>query len=128
MKRAMQWSSIRRTLMAALALSFLMSTSASANADDPEGVGYGVGAALCSVVYGPAKIVYAALGSIVGAGAWAVTGGDDTISTPIFESALYGDYLVTPDVLKGERPLEFVGRSPEAKHGSQVASPPSDGF
>jgi hypothetical protein len=50
------------------------------------------------------------------------------VSTPIFESALYGDYLVTPDVLKGERPLEFVGRSPESKSQEQVASPPSDGF
>jgi len=121
-------SSIRRTLGTALALSLLMSNVARAEAKDPEGVGYGVGAGLCSVLYGPAKIVYAAVGSLVGAGAWAVTGGDEKVSKPIFESALYGDYVVTPDVLKGERPLEFVGRSPESTSGSQVASPGSDGF
>lgn len=123
-----QLSSIRRAFVVALALSFALAGTARAAADDSEGVGYGIGAALCSVLYGPAKIVYAGLGSIVGAGAWAVTGGDTDVSTPIFESALYGDYVVTPDVLKGERPLEFVGRSPESKLEEQVASPPADGF
>lgn len=120
--------STRRALVAGLALSLLVSGAARAEASDSEGVGYGVGAALCSIVYGPAKIVYAILGSVVGAGAWAVTGGDSDVATPIFESALYGDYVVTPDVLRGERPLEFVGRPADAAGRKQVASPPSDGF
>jgi hypothetical protein len=123
----MKLQSICRTASAVLVLSLALSGTARAEVSDEEGVGYGIGAALCSVLYGPAKIVYAALGSIVGAGAWAVTGGDTKVSTPIFESALYGDYVVTPDVLKGERALEFVGRSPDATK-AQVASPPSDGF
>ncbi len=118
----------RRALVAGLALSMLLSGTARAEVSDSEGVGYGVGAALCSVVYGPAKIVYALLGSIVGAGAWAVTGGDAEIATPIFESALYGDYVVTPDVLRGERPLEFVGRPSEAAASAQPGATPSDGF
>ncbi len=59
------------------------------------------------------------------AGAWAVTGGDDTISQPIFESAFYGDYVVTPDVLRGERSLEFVGRPSEPVGGRPVATPNS---
>ena len=113
--------STRRALVAGLALSLLVSGAARAEASDSEGVGYGVGAALCS-------IVYAILGSVVGAGAWAVTGGDSDIATPIFESALYGDYVVTPDVLRGERPLEFVGRPADAAGRKPVASPPSDGF
>ncbi|MCC6642030.1 MAG: hypothetical protein IT386_12795 [Deltaproteobacteria bacterium] len=120
--------STRRALVAGIALSLVVAGGARAEASDSEGVGYGIGAALCSIVYGPAKIVYALLGSVVGAGAWAVTGGDDQISTPIFESALYGDYVVTPDVLRGERPLEFVGRTSDAEGREQVASPPSDGF
>ena len=120
--------SFRRSLMAALALSLVLSGTARAEASDAEGVGYGVGSALLSVLYGPAKIVYAGVGSIVGGLAWVLTGGDTNVSTPIFESALYGDYVVTPDVLKGQRPLEFVGRSPDSRGGSQVASPPSDGF
>jgi hypothetical protein len=120
--------SARRAFVAGLALSILLAGTARAEASDSEGVGYGVGAALCSVVYGPAKIVYALLGSVVGGAAWAVTGGDTDISTPIFESALYGDYVVTPDVLRGERPLEFVGRPSETAGREKVASPPSDGF
>lgn len=124
----MQIQSLRRALVVALALSLVATGTARADSSDAEGVGYGVGAALCSVLYGPAKIVYAALGTVVGAGAWAVTGGDTTVSTPIFESALYGDYVVTPEILKGERPLEFVGRSPESRTQDPVAAPPSDGF
>jgi len=120
--------SARRAFVAGLALSILLSGTARAEASDSEGVGYGIGAALCSIVYGPAKIVYALLGSVVGGAAWAVTGGDASASTPIFESALYGDYVVTPDVLRGERPLEFVGRSPDSASGEKVSSPPSDGF
>lgn len=120
--------STRRALVAGLALSLLVAGGARAEASDSEGVGYGIGAALCSVVYGPAKIVYAILGSVVGAGAWAVTGGDAEVATPIFESALYGDYVVTPDVLRGERPLEFIGRPSDPAGRAQVTSPPSDGF
>ncbi len=117
-----------RGLVGALALSLVLAGPARGEAADSEGVGYGVGAALCSVVYGPAKIVYALVGSIVGAGAWAVTGGDTDASTPIFESALYGDYVVTPDVLRGERPLEFVGRPSDPSASENVAVPASDGF
>jgi len=124
----MKLVSFRRFWMAGLVLSLVLSGTARAEASDAEGVGYGVGSALASVVYGPAKIVYAGVGSVVGGLAWALTGGDTAVSTPIFESALYGDYVVTPDVLKGQRPLEFVGRGPESKSGSQVGSPPSDGF
>src|SRR5574340_1511919 len=93
-KREGSRRAVRALALAALVLSSIGSNVARADAKDPEGVGYGVGAALCSILYGPAKIVYAVLGSLVGAGAWAVTGGDDKVSTPIFESALYGDYVV----------------------------------
>ncbi|MEN8181879.1 MAG: hypothetical protein ABFS46_05025, partial [Myxococcota bacterium] len=38
--------------------------------------GLGIGSALCSLLYGPAKIVYAGLGSFIAGGAWALSGGD----------------------------------------------------
>jgi len=120
--------SARRAFVAGLALSILLSGTARADASDSEGVGYGIGAALCSVVYGPAKIVYALLGSVIGGGAWAVTGGATTGAPPNCASAGYADYDVPPDVLRGERPLEFVGRSPDSAGREKVASPPSDGF
>ena len=119
-----------RGLAAALVISFVLAGPARAEeVSEGEGVGYGVGSALLSVLYGPAKVVYAGLGSVVGGLAWAVTGGDTEGSTPIFEPAPHGDYVVTPEHLKGDRPLEFVGRPSEMKR--DVASPPpgsSDGF
>lgn len=121
---------VGRGLVAALTLSFVLASPVRAEeVSEGEGVGYGVGAGLASVLYGPAKVIYAGLGSVVGGLAWAVTGGDTEVSTPIFESALYGDYVVTPEHLKGDHPLEFVGRPSETK--KNVASPPadaSDGF
>lgn len=114
-----------RGLVLALALSFVLAAPARAEeVSEEEGVGYGIGAALASVLYGPAKVVYAGVGSLVGGMAWAVTGGDTEVSTPIFESALYGDYVVTPEHLKGDRVLEFVGRPSDTKQS--VAAPPSD--
>ncbi|CAG1008993.1 hypothetical protein MYXO_03803 [Myxococcaceae bacterium] len=115
-----------RGLVTVLVVALCLGASARAEeVSEEDSVGYGIGAALLSVVYGPAKVVYAGLGSLVGAAAWAVTGGDTEVSTPIFESALYGDYVVTPEHLEGERGLEFVGRPSDTDRS--VASP-SDGF
>ena len=50
--------------------------------------GLGVGAAICSVVYGPVKIVYATLGSITSGFAWLFTGGRTDIAREIHRYAL----------------------------------------
>ncbi len=73
------------------------------------GAGYGVGALLCNVVYLPAKLVYAILGSFFGGGAYLVTGGNQQVADPIWRSALGGDYVVTPQMLAGEQPIYFSG-------------------
>jgi hypothetical protein len=74
--------------------------------------GLGVGSVLCSLLYGPTKLVYAGLGTIVAGSAWALAGGDSSVASPILNAAVRGDYVITPDHLRGRQSIEFVGRDP----------------
>jgi hypothetical protein len=75
--------------------------------------GNGAGAALCSLIYGPVKIVYSALGLVFGGMAWGLSGGNKDVMNAVITPAVRGDYVVTPSHLRGERELEFFGRDPE---------------
>jgi len=67
------------------------------------------GSLLCTLVYSPVKLAYAASGLLVGSMAWAWSAGSDRVSRPIYRAALKGDYVVLPEHLTGERKLEFRG-------------------
>ena len=73
------------------------------------GAGYGVGALLCNVVYIPAKLVYALLGGIVGGGTYLLTAGNLQTANTVWRSSLGGDYVVTPQMLAGQQPINFSG-------------------
>ncbi len=75
--------------------------------------GLGVAAGLITLLYAPAKVLYAAGGGLVAGLAYVVSAGDQQVTEPILTPALRGDYVVTPAHLRGERPLEFIGREPE---------------
>jgi len=70
----------------------------------------GAAAGLSSVVYAPVKVAYAAGGTIVAGLAYVLSGGDKDVTKPIIDASVRGDYVVTPEHLRGEKPLEFVGR------------------
>src|SRR5271166_783592 len=73
------------------------------------GAGYGAGALLCNVLYIPAKLVYAILGGIVGGGTYLVTAGNSQAANTVWRSAFGGDYVVTPQMLAGQQPINFSG-------------------
>ena len=75
--------------------------------------GLGVAAGLISLLYAPAKVLYAAGGGLVAGLAYVVSAGDQQVTDPILTPALRGDYVITPAHLRGERQLEFIGRAPE---------------
>ncbi len=101
-----------RALAVVLAAGLLaVATPAQADTTRSE-AGIGAASALCSLIYGPAKIGFAALGTVVSGLAWAMTGFDGEVARPIFYSAVRGDYVVTPAHLEGRRQLEFIGRDP----------------
>jgi hypothetical protein len=79
--------------------------------DEPKpGAVAGVGALLCTLVYSPLKVSYAATGLVVGSLAWLWSFGSKRVSRPIFNSALKGDYVVLPEHLAGDKELRFRGR------------------
>jgi hypothetical protein len=101
-------------------------TAAPANqaAEQPvtEELGYGVGAALASVFYIPAKVTYAGLGLLTGGLGFVLTGGRADVANNIIYPAVRGNYVVTPNHLKGTEPIYFVGAPPDAPQPQAIAS------
>lgn len=80
--------------------------------EEAEEAGLGVASALLTLPYGPAKILYAGLGGIVGGATWLLTGGNTETAQTVWEPSFYGDYVITPEHLQGTKPLRFFGVSP----------------
>jgi hypothetical protein len=80
--------------------------------DPAEEAGLGVASALLTLPYGPTKIIYAGLGGIVRGFTWVLTGGNIETAQAVWEPSFYGDYVITPEHLKGTTPLRFFGVSP----------------
>jgi hypothetical protein len=87
--------------------------------------GLGVGSAFATLVYAPVKLCYAVGGLVVGGLAWAFSGGDSNVAKVVLTPSVLGDYVVTPDNLRGNEPLEFFGRDPayEPRTVDVAASP-----
>jgi hypothetical protein len=69
----------------------------------------GLGAAVCTIVYSPLKVVYAASGLVVTSLAFLWTFGDTEVAGPLWRTTVGGDYVVTPSHLEGRRDLRFRG-------------------
>ena len=96
--------------LAAVVAVAIATAPAPASADSMgKAAGLGIGAVICSLVYGPTKLVYAGLGTIVAGGAWALAGGDSNVARPILNAAVRGDYVITPAHLEGRQSLEVIG-------------------
>ena len=78
-------------------------------------LGLGTLSVLTTLVYGTIKITYAGLGALTGGMAYVLSGGNPDLSRVLIQRSLRGDYVVTPEVLTGERKLVFVGRDPETE-------------
>ena len=70
----------------------------------------GVGSVICTLVYSPLKVAYAASGLVVSGLAWMWTLGDTSVSGPIYTAAIGGDYVLMPSHLEGRQDLHFIGR------------------
>lgn len=62
---------------------------------------------LATIPYGAAKMGVALLGGLVGGVGYVLSGGDLESSQQIWESSLSGTYVLSPDHLRGERPVVF---------------------
>jgi hypothetical protein len=87
--------------------------------------GYGVGAALASVFYIPAKVTYAGFGLLAGGLGYLFSGGRADVANNIIYPAVRGNYVVTPNHLKGTDPIYFVGPAPDAPQPETIAAAPT---
>jgi hypothetical protein len=87
--------------------------------------GYGVGAALASVFYIPAKVTYAGLGLLTGGIGYVLSGGRADVANNIIYPAVRGNYVVTPSHLKGTEPIYFVGAAPDLPQPEKIATAPA---
>ena len=101
-------------------------TAAWSEGDDGLGNEAGIGAlaALSTLLYGPAKLGYATLGLLFGGVSWGLSGGDQQVLDSVITAAVRGDYVVTPEHIRMERPLEFYGQEPRYREVQQAAIAP----
>jgi len=84
--------------------------------------GLGVASVLLTIPYGIVKVVYAGLGAIIGGFAYVLTGFDEKPAKKIWDTSLRGTYVITPEHLKGDKPVRFLGVPPEEEAASQQPS------
>ena len=91
-----------------------------------KGVGIGAGTVAGNVLYVPAKVVYGILGGITGGASYLLTGGNTQTANTIWRSSLGGDYVLTPDMVAGQKPVHFSGptlTAPEPAPSTSLAAP-----
>lgn len=78
-------------------------------------------AAVSTILYLPFKAAFAIGGGIVGGLAYVFSGGNEQAASSIWHTSLYGTYIITPEHLRGDRPVRFLG---VADQTNEPATPP----
>jgi hypothetical protein len=90
-----------------------------------EDAGVGAGTALLNLVYIPLKLTYATLGAVTGGLAYALTVGRTDTARNIWEPTMGGTYALSPDMLRGDRPIYFSGKAREDEGVSSLRETPA---
>ena len=80
-------------------------------------------AGVSTLLYLPLKLVFAIGGGIVGGLAYAFSGGNEQAAKSIWDTSLYGTYLITPDHLQGNRPIRFLGVADSSNSPAPAPAP-----
>ncbi|MGV7227338.1 MAG: hypothetical protein ACQ9IQ_01640 [Nitrospirales bacterium] len=109
-----KWTSVFMLIVFALVVGIgtpVASFAAEEESSPSNEAALGVGSFFLTLVYTPLKMAYAIGGGIVGGFAYALTGGNLETAQEVWEPSVYGTYIITPDHLKGNEPVRFVGIS-----------------
>jgi hypothetical protein len=80
-------------------------------------------AGVSTLLYLPLKLAFAIGGGLVGGLAYAFSGGNEQAAKSIWNTSLYGTYIITPDHLQGNRPIRFLG-VPDSNDAPEPAAAP----
>ena len=89
--------------------SYPPSSSDATEGGSASSAGMGAAAGLSTLLYLPLKAAFAIGGGIVGGLAYAFSGGNENAAKSIWTTSMYGTYIITPDHLRGDRPIRFLG-------------------
>jgi hypothetical protein len=64
---------------------------------------------LSTLLYFPLKAAFAIGGGIVGGLTYLFSGLDENSAKKVWNTTLYGTYIITPDHIQGNRPIRFLG-------------------
>jgi hypothetical protein len=84
-------------------------SSQSTEGGNASSAGMQVAAGLSTLLYLPLKLAFAIGGGIVGGLTYVFTAGDEHAAKSVWNTSLYGTYIITPDHLEGNRPVRFLG-------------------
>jgi hypothetical protein len=93
-------------------VSVLLTVPSQAKADYLEDAGMGTATVLANVVYMPVKLTYATLGGITGGFAYVLTGANYQVAERVWTPSLGGNYVLSPDHLRGDQTIYFSGPTP----------------
>jgi hypothetical protein len=79
----------------------------------PVGAGLQAVSWLLTVPYGAAKVGLAVLGATVGGLTYGLSGGNLQSAEAVWTTTMYGTYIITPEHLKGEKPVRFMWLKPD---------------
>ena len=69
----------------------------------------------------PPPVVFAILGGVTGVLTYVFSGGDTDAAMAVWGTSVYGTYVITPDHLKGDKAVRFLG-VPPGKDGGEASS------
>ena len=83
----------------------------SSSTDSSDGTGIQVASWLLTVPYCAGKSAFAIAGSVVGGLGYAFSGGNSETAQSIWTKTVYGTYILRPAHLRGEEPIQFLGKA-----------------
>jgi hypothetical protein len=79
----------------------------------PAGAGMQAASFAATIPYGAAKCAFAIAGAIVGGLTYVFTGLDTNAAKKVWHTSMYGTYVITPEHLRGQKPIRFLGVAEE---------------
>jgi hypothetical protein len=79
----------------------------------PGGAGLGVASLIATIPYGALKVAFAVVGGVVGGMTYVFSGGNEDAAKSVWTTTMYGTYVLTPEHLRGDRPVRFLGIAEE---------------
>jgi hypothetical protein len=100
-------------------------SSDSSEGGSASSAGMQAAAGLLTIPYVVCKAAFAIGGGIVGGLAYAFSGGNENAAKSIWTTSMYGTYIITPDHLRGDKPIRFLGVA-EQEVPAQATAPATE--